>query len=207
MPKGSVELTQARENEIIDACAKLYKTMSFKEITIKEIGNVTSFNRTSIYNYYQTKEEIFLALLKREYESWVEELYAVIDNRGKLSKNELAEVLAHSLEKREIMLGLLSLNLKDMEDNSRMERLIDFKRAYGETMTAVRKCLDKFCNDMSEKEKEAFVYSFFPFIYGIYPYSVVTDKQREAMKEAGIKYNYMSIYEIALIGTKKLLGI
>lgn len=207
MPKGSVELTQARENEIIDACAKLYKIMSFKEITIKEIGKVTSFNRTSIYNYYQTKEEIFLALLKREYESWAEELYAVINSERKLSNNDLADVLARSLEKRETMLGLLSLNLKDMEDNSRMERLIDFKKAYGKTMTAVRKCLDKFCSYMSEKEKEAFIYSFFPFIYGIYPYSVVTDKQSEAMMEAGIKYNYMSIYEIALIGTKKLLGI
>ncbi len=33
MPKGSEELTKERENEIIDACKKLYRTMSFKEIT------------------------------------------------------------------------------------------------------------------------------------------------------------------------------
>ena len=66
MPKGSEELTKERENEIIDACKKLYRTMSFKEITIKEIGKTTSFTRTSIYNYFQTKEEIFLALLQRE---------------------------------------------------------------------------------------------------------------------------------------------
>ena len=71
MPKGSPELTQARREKIINAYEKLYRTMSFKEITIKEIGNVTSFTRTSIYNYFQTKEEIFLALLKREYELWI----------------------------------------------------------------------------------------------------------------------------------------
>ncbi len=59
MPKGSLELTNARKEEIINACEELYKTMSFKEITIKEIGNITSFTRTSIYNYFQTKEEIF----------------------------------------------------------------------------------------------------------------------------------------------------
>ena len=62
MPKGSAELTQARKNEIIAACRKLYETMSFKEITLKEIGKQTSFTRTSIYNYFETKEEIFLAL-------------------------------------------------------------------------------------------------------------------------------------------------
>ena len=70
MPKGSKELTASRKDEIVTACEELYKTMSFKEITIKEIGNATSFTRTSIYNYFQTKEEIFLALLQREYEHW-----------------------------------------------------------------------------------------------------------------------------------------
>lgn len=88
MPKGSETLTNARRNEIIEACAKLYQTMSFKDITIKEIGGVISFTRTSIYNYFQTKEEIFLALLKQEYELWVAELQSIMDEcwRSNLSK-------------------------------------------------------------------------------------------------------------------------
>ena len=56
MPKGSPELTNARKEEIIAACRRLYETMSFKDITIKEIGQQTSFTRTSIYNYFETKE-------------------------------------------------------------------------------------------------------------------------------------------------------
>ena len=38
MPKGSEELTNARKEEIIGACAALYETMSFKDITIRDIG-------------------------------------------------------------------------------------------------------------------------------------------------------------------------
>ena len=72
MPKGSPERTAARKEEIINACEKLYQTMSFKDITLKEIGNETSFSRPTIYNYYQTKEEIFLALFEREYVWWNE---------------------------------------------------------------------------------------------------------------------------------------
>ncbi len=52
MSRGSPKLTAARKEEIIAACAKLYETMSFREITIKEIGAATSFTRTSIYNYF-----------------------------------------------------------------------------------------------------------------------------------------------------------
>ena len=51
-----------------------------------------------------------------------------------------------------------------------------------------------------------FIYSFFPFMFGIYPYASVTKKQKQAMKEAGIKYKYFTIYEIAYMGIRKLLG-
>ena len=74
MPKVSEEVLLARREEIIDACAKLYETMNFKDITLKEIGKVTTFNRTAIYNYFNTKEEIFLALMQREYDLWVADL-------------------------------------------------------------------------------------------------------------------------------------
>ena len=67
MFKGTPDLIVQRREEIINACEKLYKTKSFKEITLKDIGNETSFSRPTIYNYFQTKEEIFLALFKLEY--------------------------------------------------------------------------------------------------------------------------------------------
>ena len=40
-----------RRSEIVRACRELYQTMSFKDITIKEISEYTSFSRPSIYNY------------------------------------------------------------------------------------------------------------------------------------------------------------
>ena len=50
MFKGTPELIAQRREEIINACEQLYQTMNFKDITLKEIGAATSFNRTSIYN-------------------------------------------------------------------------------------------------------------------------------------------------------------
>lgn len=206
MPKGSKELTEARKDEIISACAELYKTMSFKEITIKEIGNATTFTRTSIYNYFQTKEEIFLALLQREYELWVNDLKRIHNEHEKMTASEFADAIAKSLEERKNLLKIMSMNHYDMEENSRIERLIDFKIAYGQSLAEVRNCLDKFFTEMTVQEKQNFIYSFFPFMFGIYPYTVVTDKQKEAMKFANVNYVYMSIYEITYAEVKKLLS-
>ncbi len=205
MPKVTEEFLLARREEIIDACAKLYETMSFKEITLKEIGKATSFNRTSIYNYFDTKEEIFLALMQREYEIWVKELDALCNENETLSREGLAKALALSLEKRGRLLKLLSMNHFDMEENSRHENLVEFKKAYGASLNAVKRCVDKFCPNMTETEKQKFLYAFFPFIYGIYPYAVVSDKQKKAMEDAGIDFKYHSVYKIAFNCLEKLL--
>lgn len=202
MPRGSAELTNARREEIINACKELYQTMSFKEITIKEIANYTSFTRPSIYNYFETKEEIFLAILQKEYELWVAELESITDNNETMSREQIAKALALSLENRALLLKLMSMNHYDMEANSRMERLVDFKKAYGASLVAVKRLLKKFCRDI---DSNAFIYNFFPFIYGIYPYAVVTEKQKEAMEQAGIDYHYHTIYELAYPCALKLL--
>ena len=115
MPKGSQELTNARKDEIINACEKLYQTMNFRDITIKEIGNATSFTRTSVYNYFHTKEEIFLALMQREYELWTGELKKLREEIDVMNKGTFAHELAFSLSQRGTLLKLISMNHYDME--------------------------------------------------------------------------------------------
>jgi hypothetical protein len=205
MPKGSPERTAARKEEIINACEKLYQTMSFKDITLKEIGNETSFSRPTIYNYYQTKEEIFLALFEREYVRWNEELQTILQDNRKLTKAELAEKLAASLANRQQLLKLLAMNNYDMEENSRPELLNSFKVAYGESIKNVCSILTKFCPKKSEQEIQNIIYIFFPFMFGIYPYTAVTDKQKKAMKEAKVDFVYQSVFEITNNCLLKLL--
>jgi len=196
MRKVTLEQIAQKREEIINACEQLYQTMSFKEITLKEIGNITSFSRPTIYNYFETKEEIFLALFQREYDRWNEDLTAILDANGKLSKAELAEKIAASLAGREQLLKLLSMNNYDMEANSRQELLTAFKQSYGRSLQLMHMLLEKFCPDMSATDIRNFIYTFFPFMFGIYPYTSVTEKQRAAMKDAGINYVYQTVYEL-----------
>ena len=203
MPKESVDF---RKEEIINACEKLYETNTFKDITMKSIGEETTFSRTSIYNYFQTKEEIFLALLKREYDKWIDALNEIYEQNSKLTKENFAEKLTHTIEKRKKLLKLVSMNMYEIEENSRLEELIAFKKSYGFAVKTVKKCVDKFFKDINEEEKERFIYLFFPFMYGIYPYTELTEKQIEAMKVAKVPTKALSIYEIAYNGILKLLS-
>ena len=206
MRKVTPEQIAQKREEIINACEQLYQTMSFREITLKEIGNITSFSRPTIYNYFETKEEIFLALFQREYDRWNEDLTAILNGNERLSKKELADRIADSLAGREQLLKLLSMNNYDMEANSRQELLNTFKQSYGRSMHLVCMLLEKFCPDMNVTGIQNFIYTFFPFMFGIYPYTAVTEKQKVAMKEAGINYVYQTVYELTCSCLIRLLG-
>ena len=157
MRKGTPEQVALKREEIVDACEQLYQTMSFREITLKEISKITSFSRPTIYNYFETKEEIFLALFKREYDRWNEALTAILEGNGWLTKAQLADRIAQSLADREQLI-------------------------------------------------QNFIYTFYPFMFGIYPYTAVTEKQKTAMREAGVDYVYKTVYELTSSCLIRLLG-
>ncbi len=205
MPAGSQERTNARKEEIINACEKLYQTISFKDITLKEIGKETTFSRTSIYNYFQTKEEIFLALLKREYDLWVKDLVEITETHEKMSNDEIAAALAETLDKRVLLLKIISTNRYELEENSRMELIVEFKTSYGNALRQVMAMLTKFRADMDLEKRQNFIYTFFPFMFGIYPYTNVTEKQKQAMAQAGVDYKFNSLYDLTYNAVRGML--
>ena len=56
---------------------------------------------------------------------------------------------------------------------------MEFKSVYRETLHSVARCLEKFRCQMTPEEIQRFLYAFFPFLFGIYPYTVVTEKPED----------------------------
>lgn len=198
-------LIDNRREEIIDACEKLYKKIGFKNVNIKLISENISFSRTSIYNYFETKEEIFLALVEREYLKWNKDLKKIYANDNKISTFEFIEKIVSSLSKRKILLKLISMNMYEMEESSSYECVKNYKTAYTESVNLFKNCLIKFLNYNENKATEI-AFTFFPFMIGIYPYSAVTKKQKQALEELNFKYNYYNIEDLIKMGLKNILG-
>ena len=67
-----------------------------------------------------------------------------------------------------------------------MENLIEFKKVYNNTGLALRRVLERVAPEISEEDKQAFVCAFYPFIYGLYPYTATNKKQEEADLKTGV---------------------
>lgn len=186
-----------RKYEIVRACRELYQNMSFKDITIKEISKYTSFSRPSIYNYFATKESIFLEIFREEYALWCEDMEKILAKYTKLDVKSFADKLAKTLENRPVLLKLLSMNLYDLEENCLPDNLTVFKQEYKHALDTVEHLLVVYFPQLRKSDRNKFIYIFFPFMFGLYPYANVTQKQKQAMISAGVKFPTKRVYDFA----------
>lgn len=197
MAKELKSAGNARRKEIMEVCENLYEKTSFKDITVRDIGKETSVGRTSFYTYFQTKDEIFLAILAREYGFWADDLRNLTKLSKAIRKEDLAQAIADTLEDRQLFLKILSENPFDMEKNCRKDCLEEYQAAYEDMLSALNEVLERFCPKMTAADKQEFVYSFLPFLHGLYPYTVQTELQKKSMQAAGIAVSKLKANDLA----------
>ena len=57
-----------------------------------------------------------------------------MESKETMTDDEIADVLARTLDERRQLLKIMSMNHYDLEENSRMELLVEFKVSYGNAM-------------------------------------------------------------------------
>lgn len=178
------EQVAIRQKEIIAACTSLYAEGGFDAVNFKTIAERTSLSRPAIYNYYNTKEEVFLDLIKADFEGWNEDLVAEFENHESMSKEEFCRLITRTLFKRMLMLEFLSRHLSMLELNSRLENIVDLKIVIGKSIHSIDDALSKYFG-MPDSERDLFVSLFFAFLHGLYPMTNPTEMQKKAMELAG----------------------
>ncbi len=197
MPIVSEEHKENRKQEIIDACEKIYREKGFTAVNIKEISTATSFTRPAVYSYFETKDEILLALLNREYTKWIASLEEAETQIEQGNREQTAVLLARTLDDREILLRIQNMNLFEMELNCRVERLAEFKVLYRALLETLTRIAALYSPQSTAEEINRFCMNFNAFLFGVYPFVYHTEKQLEAMKLAKVPYKDTTIFDMA----------
>lgn len=174
-----------RKNEIIYACKKIYINEGYEGVNLKKISEMTSFTRPAIYNYYKTKEEIFLDILKEEFSLWKKDLLYRYSEISEHTREEFCTVLSDSLCERTILLELLAVHLNIIENNSRLEQLVEFKKTVYKFFDVLKETIELFFPNKNANLKEEFFNVFLIYINGLYPHMFHSKIQQKAMALAG----------------------
>lgn len=173
------EQAERRREEIIRACISLYDQKGYDGVTFQAISLKTSFSRPTIYNYYRTKEELLLDVLRRECLLWQQTLEQAVSAVTHLSGDELAGVLVRSLKGREKMLSLFSMYYKQIGQTITPKVLDRFHEEIQPLYETLHRLYGLCFPDSTKEQQERFRILLFSLISGFYPVS-----QMEARRKA-----------------------
>jgi AcrR family transcriptional regulator len=133
-------------DRILDAASKVFAAEGFAGATIDAIGQAAGFTKGAVYSNFGSKDELFLALVDREFELRGEQIATVLDNSGgdtgaaatELSRSVLASVRDHS----DYYVLLVEYWLRAQRDPQLRDRLIERRRAAADQAVQIVRSTD-----------------------------------------------------------------
>lgn len=69
-----------KENNIIEAAESVFKTVGFKNAKMEDIASEAGITKVTLYSYFQSKENLYLAITYRALQSLNDAYYKSLDN-------------------------------------------------------------------------------------------------------------------------------
>jgi AcrR family transcriptional regulator len=141
------EQKEERRHAILDAALRLWlKERANGEFTMSRLAVHTGLAKGTLYLYFATKEELFLALLEDMFGSWCDEVTRKLRPlAAKGDPRRVARVLSRTLADREPLTRLFPLLASVLEPGMNKQTAIDFKQSVcaraEETEQAVERAL------------------------------------------------------------------
>jgi len=199
----SDEQIEQRISEIVNATARLYEESRFEDITFAMIAKEADFTRSNLYRYFQTKEDIFLELMKHDIVAWrVDVLENFTD--GNLTPGQAAEIMVALILKHKRMVKLFTILFTLLEPNSSLEALTEFKRKINQEIGTVAQYLSTVLPFPSVEAVAEFLTTLSSLVIGSYPMMDLTPKQMEAMEAIDMETS-PEFYKERLVHATELL--
>ncbi len=123
-------------DRILDAAMEVFAAEGFAGATIDAIGQAAGFTKGAVYSNFESKDELFLALLDRQSENRGELIVTAFDSGGG-DTTATAQALSQSIldsihDQNEYHLVFFEYWLRAMRDPQLRDRLIERRRAAAE---------------------------------------------------------------------------
>lgn len=117
---------------LLNEVNKMYQSKGFDEIKILDVANNCDVSKGTVFNYFESKETLFLTLLIREYGQWFDGLYQRIDGMDHSDTTTLIKVVTkyidQSLEQNIRLFHLVGLGHSHLEHNVSLRMAEKYRR-------------------------------------------------------------------------------
>lgn len=120
------EQIEMRKQTILDAAEALLGEMPIADISLRELSRRVGLSKTNVVRYFETREAVFLELLRRSQQAWLDTLERDLPARS-APHHVVCSAIAASLAQRPLLCELWSALATVLERNVSLESVRAFK--------------------------------------------------------------------------------
>lgn len=179
------EQVQERISEILEGAAAVFLSVPYERVTMQMVSGEAGFTRSNLYRYFNTREEIFLALFMKDLDAWARSIITAFTDEESLES--FAKRWTDVLCRQTRLLRLTPLLTITLEKNTSEEVYRRTKRALHEKMTAIVPHLQRALPGLSSSQVFDFLLFHQALLSGARPMANYSEMQLRVLDELDLQ--------------------
>ena len=117
-----------RQAAILKVALELFLQSSFNSLTMAHIARASGLAKGTLYLYFTTKEELFLAVQQELLYDWFDEVDKSLEGGEQFGIAQIVELFSRSLQRRPALTRLLALSNTILEQNIEPVAALNYKQ-------------------------------------------------------------------------------
>ena len=172
-----------RVESILTAAGELFDTQDFNDISMTDVAKQAGIGKASVYQYFNTKEEVFLSLYRNEVDGWLLEVERRLGRMRRPSPARVADHLGHILCDRPRFCRLSVIFSSVLERNVSDDFLLNFKQSLFAPMRRFTEQLQAVFPNISDEQARDFVFQHHAVLAGMWPLAHPSADVERVMRE------------------------
>lgn len=166
---------EIRRKSILTSAVKLYQQNPATLPTTSMIGKDAGVAKGTLYLYFRSKEEIFLAVLEELHLKWLQTFHRT----GEFDESIMLTLIDNSfgfMEETPLFMQLASMSGSVIEQNVDNKILLTHKNTLAKAIKESARSLSKLVDTLSEEEAAALIMRTYAMLLGLWQLSHPTEK-------------------------------
>ena len=133
----------AKRQTILASALQIFRNTSYTEVTMSAVAVKAKLAKGTLFLYFPTKEEMFLALMEEQLIEWFDAVDAELDSLEEKSIPAVAALFADSLHERAEFTRLLAIHSTILEQNVSYESIFKHKQLILQRLAGTGSRLEK----------------------------------------------------------------
>ena len=150
----SKEAKLKKRKILLDEVQKRYAKNTFDAIKMVDVAAGCKVSKGTIFNYFESKETLFLTLLMREYGKWFDGLYQRIQGADPMDEGAFVNLVLNyvdvSLSENEQLFHLIGLSHSRLEHNVSLRLAEQYRRFINDKVTGIGYLVSAKVPDVSQ---------------------------------------------------------